>query len=49
MSEEELIQELNDTNSSFFNDINAKQTDLSERFNKLASKYNKVYSELQQM
>ena len=49
MSNEELIQELNDTNSSLVNDINVKQTDLSERFNKLASKYNKVYSELQQM
>ena len=49
MSKEELIQELNDINSSFVNDINAKQTDLSERFNKLASKYDKLCSELQQM
>ena len=48
MSKEELIQELADINLSFVNDINAKLTDLSERFNKFTSKYNKVYSELQQ-
>ena len=30
------------------NDINAKLTDLSERFNELTSKYDEVYSELQQ-
>ena len=48
MSKEELIQELTDINSSFVNNINAKLTDLSERFNKFTSKYDKVYSELQQ-
>ena len=48
MSKEELIQELTNINSSFFNDINAKLTDLSDRFNKFMSKYDKVYSELQQ-
>ena len=48
MSKEELIQELTDINSSFVNDINAKLTDLSERFNNFTSKYDKVYSELQQ-
>ena len=48
MSKEELIQELTDINSSFVNDINAKLTDLSERFNEFTSKYDKVYSELQQ-
>ena len=48
MSEEELIQELTNINLSFFNDINAKLTDLSDRFNELTSKYDKVYSELQQ-
>ena len=48
MSKEELIQELTDINSSFVIDINAKLTDLSERFNKVTSKYDKVYSELQQ-
>ena len=48
MSKEELIQELTNINSSFFNDINAKLTDLSDRFNKFMSKYNKVYSELQE-
>ena len=42
------IQELTDINSSFVNDIDAKLTDLSERFNKVTSKYDKVYSELQQ-
>ena len=48
MSKEELIQELTDINTSFVNDINAKLTDLSERFNKFTSKYDKVYCELQQ-
>ena len=48
MSKEEFIQELTDINSSFVNDINAKLTDLSERFNELTSKYEKVCSELQQ-
>ena len=48
MSKEELTQELTDINSSFVNDINAKLTDLSERFNEFISKYDKVYSELQQ-
>ena len=48
MSKEELIQELTNIHSSFFNDINAKLTDLSDRFNKFLSKYNKVYSELQE-
>ena len=48
MSKEELIQELTNINSSFVNDINAKLTDLSDRFNEFTSKYGKVYSELQQ-
>ena len=48
MSKEELIQELTDINSRFFNDINAKLTGLSEKFNGFTSKYDKVYSELQQ-
>ena len=48
MSKEELIQELTDINSSFVKNINAKLTDLSEKFNKFTSKYDKVYSELQQ-
>ena len=48
MSKEELIQGLTNINSSFVNDINAKLTDLSDRFNKFTSKYGKVYSELQQ-
>ena len=48
MSKEELIQELTDINSSFVNDINTKLTDLSEKFNDFISKYDKVYSELQQ-
>ena len=47
MSKEELIQELSDINSSFVNDINAKLTGLSEKFNEFTSKYDKVYSELQ--
>ena len=48
MSKEELIQELNNINSSFVKDINAKLTDLSDRFNEFTLKYDKVYSELQQ-
>ena len=48
MSKEELIQELSDINSSFVNDINAKLTGLLEKFNEFTSKYDKVYSELQQ-
>ena len=48
MSKEELIQDLSNINSSFVNEINAKLTDLSDRFNEFASKYDKVYSELQQ-
>ena len=48
MSKEELIQELTDINSSFVNNINAKLTEWSERFNEFTSKYDKVYSELQQ-
>ena len=44
MSKEELFQEL--TNSSFVNDINAKLSDLSDRFNKYMSKYDEVYFEL---
>ena len=48
MSKEELIQELTNINSSFVNDINAKLTDLCDRFNEFTSKYDKIYSELQQ-
>ena len=48
MTKEELIQELTDINSSFVNNINAKLTELYERFNEFTSKYDKVYSELQQ-
>ena len=48
MSKEELIQDLTNINSSFANDINAKLTDLSDRFNEFTSKYDKVCSELQQ-
>ena len=48
MSKEELIQELTNINSIFVNDINAKLTDFSDRFNEFTSKYDKVYSELQQ-
>ena len=33
---------------SFVNDINAKLTDLPDEFNEFLSKYDKVYSELQQ-
>ena len=43
-----LIQELTDIDSSFVNDINAKLTDLSEKFNEFTSQYDIVYSELQQ-
>ena len=39
MSKEELIQELTDINSSFINNINAKLTDLSEKFNEFTLKY----------
>ena len=48
MSKEEIIQELTDINSSFVNDISAKLADLSEKFDEFISKYDKVYSELQQ-
>ena len=48
MSKEELIQELTNINSSFVNDINAKLSNLSNRFNEFTSKYDKVFSELQQ-
>ena len=44
----ELIQELTSINSSFVNDVNAKLTDLSDRFNEFTSEYDNVYSELQQ-
>ena len=44
MSKEELIQELTNINSSFLNNINAKLSDLSDRFNKFMSEYDKVYS-----
>ena len=46
ISKEELIQELTNINSSFVNDINAKLTDLCDRFNEFTSKYDKIYSEL---
>ena len=48
VSKEELIQELTNINSSFVNDIKAKLTGLWEKFNEFSSRYNKVYSELQQ-
>ena len=48
MSKEELIQESTDINSSFANYINGKLTDLFGRFNEFTTKYDKVYSELQQ-
>ena len=48
MSKEELIQELTDINSSFVNDINMKLSNLEEKFNDFLSKYDRVYSELQQ-
>ena len=44
MSKEELIQEITNKNSSFVNDINAKLTDLSDRFNEFTPKHDKVYS-----
>ena len=46
MSKEELIQELTDINSSFVNNIKTELTNLSENFNKLASKYDMVFSEM---
>ena len=48
MRKEKLTQELNDINSSFVNDVNAKLSDLCKRFNEFTSKYDKVYSELWQ-
>ena len=48
MSKEELIQVLTDINSSFVNDINAKLTGLSEKFDEFTSKHDKVHSNLQQ-
>ena len=48
MSNKELIQELTNINSSFANDINAILPGLPEKFNEFTSKYDKVYSELQQ-
>ena len=48
MSKEELIQELTNINSSFVNNIYVKLSDLSDKFRKFTSKYDKVYSELQQ-
>ena len=48
MSKEELIQELTDINTSFINDINAKLSNLDEKFNDFLSKYDNVNSELQQ-
>ena len=48
MSKEELIQKLTNINSSFVNDVNGKLTDLSDRLNEFTSKYDKVYSDLQQ-
>ena len=48
ISKAELIQELTDIDSSFVDDINAKLTDLSEKFNEFTSQYDIVYSELQQ-
>ena len=48
MSKEELIQELTNINSSFVNDINAKLSDLPNRFNVFTSKYDEVFSQLQQ-
>ena len=44
----QLIQEITNINSTFANYINAKLTELSDRFNKFTSKHDKVYSELQQ-
>ena len=42
------VQEMTDIKSSFLNDINAKLTDLSEKFNDFNLQSSKVYSELQQ-
>ena len=47
MSKDELIQQLTNINSSFVNDINAKLTDLLEKFNEFTSKYDKVYLQFQ--
>ena len=48
MSKEELAQELTGIKSSFVNDINTKLTGLSEKWNEFTSRYDQVYSELQQ-
>ena len=48
MSNEQLIQELTDINSSFVNDINTKLSNLEEKFHEFVSKYDEVNSELQQ-
>ena len=48
MSKEKLIQKLSDINSSFVNDINAKLSGSSEKFNEFTSKYDNVFSKLQQ-
>ena len=48
MSKEELIQELANINSSFVNNINAKLTDLCDRFDEFTSKCDKVFPELKQ-
>ena len=45
MSKEELIEVLTNRNSSFVNNMNAKLSTLSNRFNKFMSKYDEVYSE----
>ena len=47
MSKDELIQQLTNINSSFVNDVNAKLTDLLEKFNEFTSKYDKVYLQFQ--
>ena len=47
MSKEEPIQELKDINSSSFNDINTKLSNLLEKFKGFSSKYDNVNSELQ--
>ena len=41
-SKEELIQELTDINWSFFNNISAKLTGLSEKYNEFTSNYEKL-------
>ena len=48
MRKEEHIQELTDISSSFVSNINAKSTGLLEKSNEFTTKYDKVYSELQQ-